>query len=78
MRAQHAKVIELQKSVRDYRTSLSRYNNREMITKALDAGEIPLSEYYIELSLYYESMDKLLDMERAMYAAWFELLKYKY
>lgn len=34
-------------------------------------------EYYIELILYYESIDKLLEMERSANFAWVELLKYE-
>lgn len=76
MKALHEKVISLQASVTDYRTQLSAFSNTALLQKALDKGEISLSEYIFELSTYYESVDKLLEMETEMNRAVAELNKY--
>ena len=64
MKALHAKVISLQKSVNDYRKNLLAFSNTELAQKALDMGELSLAEYLFELTVYYDSYDKLLEMER--------------
>ncbi len=60
----HTKAIELQNSCTDYKTKLQSFNNSELLKKALEKGEITLIEYILELSIYYESVKKLLELER--------------
>ncbi|MPN35485.1 hypothetical protein SDC9_182983 [bioreactor metagenome] len=59
----HTKAIGIQQSVFDYEQELKTYSNDGLLSKALDKGEISLSEYFFELSLYYESVDKLLELK---------------
>jgi len=60
----HAKAVSLQKSVTDYRSTLQTVDNGSFLGKALEAGEITLIDYILELSLYYDSQTKLLTAER--------------
>lgn len=76
MKTLHAKVISLQGSVTDYRTQLATFSNTDLLQKALNKGEISLAEYFFELSLNYESINKLLEAERELNIAYAELLKY--
>jgi outer membrane protein TolC len=76
MKSLHSKVVSLQSSVTDYRKSLDAYNNASLLQKALDKGEISLSEYIFELSLYYESINKLLEMEQNRSKTYAELNRY--
>jgi hypothetical protein len=73
MKALHAKVIGLQNSVTDYRKSLLIFSNTELAQKALDMGEISLADYLFELMVYYESVNKLMEMERNLNKAVAEL-----
>lgn len=50
-----------------YRKSLALNNSAELLSKALDAGEITLLEYMIELGLYYENVNRTLEAERDFY-----------
>lgn len=77
MKATHTKVISLQTNVTDYRSKLTMYSNSELLEKALDKGEISLSEYFFELSLYYESINRLLEMEQNLSKAFAELYRYQ-
>jgi outer membrane protein, heavy metal efflux system len=77
MKALHTKVIALQNNVNDYRSKLAIYSNSELLIKAFNKGEISLTEYLFELSLYYDSIDKLLDMERTLNMTYLELIKYQ-
>lgn len=72
----HAKAIGLKKNVSDYKENLKLYNNSELVAKALDKGEISLIEYMLELSIYYESVNNLLQSELEMNKTVAELNKY--
>lgn len=77
MKASHNKVISLQNNVNDYRIKLAMYNNSELLEKAFNKGEISLTEYMYELSLYYESMYKLLELDMNYNLSHAELNKYQ-
>lgn len=64
MKSLHAEAVSMQNNVAQYRNELNTYNNADLLKKALEKGEISLSEYIFELSLQYESVDKLLEMEQ--------------
>jgi hypothetical protein len=64
MKALHAKVIGMQENINDYRENLATFNNTALAQKALDMGEISLGEYLFEMTVYYESNTKLLEMDR--------------
>ena len=72
----HTKTIGLQKNVNDYRSSLLLFDNTELLKKALDKGEISLINYTMELSIYYESVNKILELEREMNKTMSELNQY--
>lgn len=64
LKALHTKAIGLQKTASHYRSSLLLFNNSDLLKKALDKGEISLINYMFELSIYYESVNQLLELER--------------
>ena len=73
----HTKTVALQKNVNQYRVSLRAIDNTELSKKALDFGEISLINYMVEFSLYYESVNQLLELERDMNKANAELSQYQ-
>lgn len=56
-----------------YRQSLVTANNTGLLKKALDAGEISLLEYMVEIGLYYETINRALEAERDYQKAFAEL-----
>jgi outer membrane protein TolC len=56
-----------------YRHSLTSLNNAELLKKALDAGEISLLDYIVEMGLLYETVNKALETERDFNKAYAEL-----
>lgn len=54
----------LQQTSAEYRESLSALNNTDLLTKALDAGEISLLDYILEIGLYYDTVNQALSAER--------------
>jgi outer membrane protein TolC len=64
LKALHARATFLQSNLTEYQSKLQLFSNKELLKKALDKGEISLIEYLLELSLYYENTNKLLELER--------------
>jgi outer membrane protein TolC len=60
----HDKASGLQQTTFDYRLNLQKFDNSVLLQKAFDKNEISLIDYMLERSIYYESVDKLLDLER--------------
>lgn len=69
----HAKAIALQKNTLDYRKAIGHFDNSYLFKKALDKGEITLIDYMLEFSIYYQSVTKLLELERDMNKTFAEL-----
>lgn len=72
----HIKAIALQRNAADYKTKLQSFNNSELLKKALDKGEISLIDYMLELSIYYASVNDLLELERELNKTMAELNQY--
>ena len=66
MKTLHAKAIAIQQNITQFREQLSLQSDLELLQKALDKGAISLTEYLFELTVYYESVEKLLEMEREL------------
>ncbi len=76
LKIQHARAISLQQSVNDYRKQIKMYDNSAFLDKALAVGEISLTDYILELTNFYSSMDKLLETELEMNKSITELNQY--
>lgn len=57
----------------DYGQSLLALNNTELLAKALDAGEISLLNYILEIGLYYDTVNQALSAERDYQKAFADL-----
>lgn len=60
----HNKAAALQQNAQTARQSLSTYGNEPLLKKALDAGEISLLNYLLEIEFYYNMINKVLEAER--------------
>ncbi|HRI59369.1 MAG TPA: TolC family protein [Saprospiraceae bacterium] len=72
----YEKYQSLQAGLGGYRQSMLSLNNIELLDKALAGGQITTLEYFVEQSLFYESRDRLLELERESALAAAELFKY--
>jgi outer membrane protein TolC len=66
LKGEYEKAKSLQKILESYREALQVVNSTELLKKALDAGELSLIEYMLELTLYYETTDKFLEVENEL------------
>lgn len=63
----------LRKTVEEYRLMLRETSSEALLAKALDAGEISVIEYSVQMGAYYELADKALAAERECQKAFAEL-----
>ena len=63
----------LKTTAENYRQSLEMANSSELLKKALDAGEMSLLEYVLEMGLYYDTVNRALEAERDYQLAYAEL-----
>lgn len=64
LKMQYDKAFSLRKLVDDYRKILDTISSDELLKKALDKGQLSLLSYLMELSIYYDAVDTLLETER--------------
>jgi len=66
LKGQYEKALSLQKTLASYRQALQAVNSSDLLKKALDAGQLSLIEYMMELTLYYETTDKFLSIKNEL------------
>mgnify|MGYP000895792494 CR=1 FL=1 len=70
------KASRLQRDAITYRDALSSYHNGAYLRKALDSGEISLLNYLLEMTYYYDVMNKVLETEKELGLTLAELSMY--
>ena len=73
LQIQYSKAMGLKTTADKYRKSLANVNNTILLKKALDAGEISLLDYMVEMGLYYDNVNQTLAAERDYQLAFAEL-----
>lgn len=73
LQIQYNRAFGLKNTAETYRKSLSMANSTGLLKKALDAGEISLLNYMVELGLYYNMVNQTLEAERDYQKALTEL-----
>jgi outer membrane protein TolC len=74
----YEKTKSLQATADEYKLSLSSLNNTALLKKALDAGEISLLDYIVEIGLYYNTVNLKLNAEREFQKTFAELRRIEY
>lgn len=64
LRNLHTRAAGLASIAADYRRTMSESTSAELLEKALDAGEISLLDYIVELGFYYDTATRALEAER--------------
>lgn len=73
LRTQYAAVTGLQKTWQGYHEALLLTNSADLLLQALQAGQISMLEYMMELSIYYDATAQALTAQRDYYSALAEL-----
>lgn len=77
LKSHYEKALQLQETLNDYTEVLESVNSTGLLKKALDAGEISLIDYLMELSLYYDTLDNILSIKNELHRALAGLYYYK-
>lgn len=64
MQALYQKALSLQSLSNEYQSILNELNHTSLLRIALEKGEISLVDYLVELSLYYDTINKSLECQR--------------
>ena len=70
--------LMLKAQVREMTELLKKANNNDLLLKALEGGEISLTQYYYESDFYFQNQFDLLELERDLYFVEAELLRASY
>lgn len=73
----YQRTCGLQEVAATYRRALQEADNSELLKKALDAGEISIVEYMMQVALYYDAVDQALAAERDCHKAFAELTAFE-
>lgn len=77
LKNQYDKAVKLSVLLKEYKDVLEVTNNRDLLKIALDKGQLSLINYLLELSVYYETIDKYLETERDYQLAIAELQQWE-
>lgn len=67
----------LQASRNEYAETISLQRNDELLSKALENGQISMIEYFVEIGLLYDSIQNYLDIEKEYRNIIAQLMQYK-
>ncbi len=64
-------------SCSEYAQTLSLQRNENILNKALEAGQISMIDYFVEIALLYDSIQNYLDVEKEYHNIVAQLMQYK-
>lgn len=67
----------LQSTKEEYAKTLSVQRNEELLNKALEAGQISMLDYFVEITILYDSIQNYLDVEKDYHNLLAQLLQYQ-
>lgn len=76
LRELYLQAQALEKSSQEYAQTLASQSNEELLNKALEAGQISMIDYFVEITLLYDSMQNYLSVEKDYHDATAQLLQY--
>lgn len=77
LREFYLQAKSLQTSRDEYIRTLSAQRNEELLNKALEAGQISMIDYFVEITIFYDSMQNYLEVEKEYHNLTGQLLQYK-
>lgn len=77
LETQYIRAAALKDVAQKSRAALERADNRDLLEKALELGQISVSEYIVSVELYYDALKQTLDAEKEYQEALAELYSYE-
>lgn len=76
LRELYLQAQSLQTSKDEYARTLSSQRNEELLNKALEAGQISMIDYFVEITILYDSIQNYLEVEKEYHNMTAQLLQY--
>lgn len=76
LRELYLQAQSLQTSKDEYARTLSSQRNEELLNKALEAGQISMIDYFVEITILYDSIQNYLEVEKEYHNMTSQLLQY--
>ena len=70
------KAGELRKSIQEYSSVLKQQDNMALLNKAIQAGQISMIEYFVNVSTFYQSMQNYLQLHNEYQKVMAELYRF--
>lgn len=77
LRELYLQAQSLQISRNEYAQTLSAQRNEELLNKSLEAGQISMIDYFVEITILYDSIQNYLEVEKEFNNLKAQLLQYK-
>lgn len=63
LRQLYEQSVSLKKSIDEYKDVLKRQNSLVLLNKAIQAGQISMIEYFVDVTTYYQSVQNYLQLQ---------------
>jgi outer membrane protein, heavy metal efflux system len=63
----HQQMVEYRKVLSEYDESLAESENIRFLNKALEMGQLSIIDYFTELTFYYDTIDRYMELEAKYY-----------
>ena len=77
LRQLYDQSVSLKKSIDEYKDVLKRQNSLVLLNKAIQAGQIPMIEYFVDVTTYYQSVQNYLQLQNQYQKVMAQLYKYR-
>lgn len=77
LRQLYDQSVSLKRSIDEYEDVLRRQNNLALLNKAIQAGQISMIEYFVDVTTYYQSVQNYLQLQNQYQKVMAQLYKYK-
>ncbi|MDE6452161.1 MAG: TolC family protein, partial [Odoribacter sp.] len=77
LRELYLQAKSLQTSKEEYAQTLNSQRSEELLNKALENGQISMVDYFVEMTILYDSIQNFLDIEKEYHNLVAQLLQYQ-
>ncbi|MGF7138893.1 TolC family protein [Roseimarinus sediminis] len=76
LKSLHQKAVKLQNTVSDYKQLVEQYSNVNLLKEAYEQKQLSLIDYLYEQSIYYESLENVLQLEKELNITFAKLYRF--
>ena len=69
--------VALKASIDEYRTELDRQNSLALLNKAIQAGQISMIEYFVDVTTLYQSLQNYMQLQNEYQKVMAQIYKYQ-